>query len=156
MAQHLALVGKGREIGRTSEDRDSVVQFGNPLCERESTHLLPPSLTRLKSCAAVQFGNCRRPDILKPNLISTTFPFPLQPMCTNYNIAHQPYILSHLVFYNFYLSEDELIACPANTVLIDQSPKMKSLRSPVSGWIGLTPVCLLLSSGPGSEQWAQR
>ena len=87
-------------------------------------------------------------------------------MCTNYNIAHQPYILSHLVFYNFHLSEDELIACPANTVLIDQSPKMKSLRSPVSGWIGLTPVCLVLSSGLGTtrlvlssgpssgEQWA--
>ena len=62
---HLAVVWKGREIGGTSEDRDSVVQFGNP----PSTHHL---LTRLNSCA-VQFGNCRRPDILKPNLISTSF-----------------------------------------------------------------------------------
>ena len=106
MAQHLALVGKGREIGRTSGDRDSVVQFGSqpPLVPGPSTHLL----TSPNSCA-VQFGNCRRPDILKPNLISTSFPFPLQPMCTNYNIAHQFYILLHLVFYNFHLSEDKLI-----------------------------------------------
>ena len=74
---HLAVVWKGREIGGTSEDRDSVVQFGSPLCE-PSAHLL---LTRLKSCA-VQFGNCRRPDILKPNLISTSFcrAFPFQPI----------------------------------------------------------------------------
>ena len=68
---HLAVqVGKGREIGGTSEDRDSVVQFGSqpPLVPGPSTHLL----TSPNSCA-VQFGKCRRPDILKPNLISTRF-----------------------------------------------------------------------------------
>ena len=96
MAQHLALVGKGREIGRTSGDRDSVVQFGNPLCERESTHLLPPSLTRLKSCAVVQFGNCRRSDILKPNLISPTIPFPFT--ANVYQLQHCSSVLHFAAF----------------------------------------------------------
>ena len=76
---HLAVqVGKGREIGGTSEDRDSVVQFGS--LPGPSTHLL----TSPNSCA-VQFGNCRRPDILKPNLISTRFrhTFSLHIMFTN-------------------------------------------------------------------------
>ena len=64
---HLAVVWKGREIGGTSEDRDSVVQFGSPLARA------PPGrvLTRLEP--VLQFGICRGWDILKPNLISASF-----------------------------------------------------------------------------------
>ena len=60
-------MGKGREIGGTSEDRDSVVQFGSPLARA------PPGrvLTRLEP--VLQFGICRGWDILKPNLISASF-----------------------------------------------------------------------------------
>ena len=59
------------------------------------THLL----TSLNSCCAVQFGNCPRPDILKPNLISTSFchAFPLHTAHIyqengGYNIVPHPHI----------------------------------------------------------------